>query len=609
MNFTTITFQRLLSLSLSLLIYISVLGQKKAEKGFIIGANSSGLYGNSIDEEDTILGDNTLFPNQLGENRLGYNVGFYINKKFKKKLAYQQELCLSLRGIYNQYEEVNANLNYITSSHFINLFPESKLSFLSGLEASLLQEQENWGEISIAEYDVGVVVGVSYKLPLTGVSITARYAHGFTNATSVDLLESSRSYRNRTINFALKYEPFVNRRLYKNKPPQLVIEDIAFSAPNNTINANEDSEVTFKLNNTGLGMAEGVQAFVTISGEVNGISVTNKIKIDKINPNKSGEVVIPITSSRKTKTGHIEMVIDVIEPNGFHPENSPIKITIPTQEFLSPMIEIVDYDAPEKWEAGEPIKLEIILQNTGQGIAYDIEIEVSTNKMIFQDPNESKKIKKILPGGSKSFIYNFMIPRDYAKSDVKVSVELNESYGDYSMNWEETFDFKTASEPDNQIVLEGTESREEIDIIIASMPNEISFNSFAREVPVKRIFVVANPANDCNGDIQDGQDIANIVESLLLGEYDILERRYFEEILNEQQLAASGLVFEEKAVELGCNAGSQGILFTEVGCLGGEATINLKLVGCQTSEIYWSCVGIEASPIEVINRIKLELAK
>ena len=609
MNFNTITFRHLLLLSSSLVLYTSILGQNKAEKGFVIGVNNTGLYGNSINDEDPILSDNTLFPNQLGENRLGYNVGFYINKKFKKKLAYQQELSLSLRGIYNQYEEVNANLDYITSSHFINLFPKSKLSFLSGIEASILHDQENWGYLSIAEYDIGAVGGVSYKLPLTGLSVSARYAYGLNNVTSVHLLDNSRGYRNRTINFALNYEPFVNRRLYKNKPPQLIIEEVIFTDPNNTINANETTEVTFKLKNSGLGIAEGLQAFISVRGDVNAISVPNKIRIEKINPNKTGTVNIPITSSRKTKTGNIELEIDVVEPNGFHPENTPIKITIPTQEFMSPMIEIVDFDAPKKWKAGEPIVLEISLQNTGQGVAYDVELDMTTSKMIFQDPNEKKYIKKLLPGQGFSFKYKFMVPRDYNKSEVKVSANINESYGDYSRNWQHSFEFKSTTTSDNEIVLKGTETYEEIDIQIASLPNEITFNSFDRDIPVERIFVVAKPANNCNGDVQDGQDIANLVESLLLGEYDILERRYFEEVLNEQRLAASGLLIEETAVELGCNAGSQGIIFTEVGCLNGEETINIKLVGCQTSEIYWSCVGIDASPIEVINRIKLELAK
>ena len=602
-------YHKLILISIALLTHLFVLGQGKAEKGFVIGVNNTSLHGASIDGQDSLLNNISLFPNKLGESTTGFNLGFYLNKKFKDKLAYQLELSYSKRGMYNNYENLKANLDYLTSSHFINVFPESELSFLLGVEASLLQNQENWGELSIGEYDVGGVGGVSYKLPLTGVSISARYSHGFANVTSVDLLGSSRNYRNRTFNIALQYEPFVNRRLYKNKPPLLVVEDISFSDPNNTINANEDSELTFSLKNTGLGTAEGVQAFVTLSGETNGISVTKKINIDKIKPNKSGKVTVTIKSSRKTKTGTLNVVINIVEPNGFHPENSPAKISISTQEFLAPMIEIVDYETPKKWNSGEPVRLKILVQNTGQGVAKDIRLDLSTHKMIFQDPKESKLIKKLLPGELISFVYDFMIPRDYDKSDVNISAVISESYGDYSKNWQETFVFKSNSSSTNEIVFESTEEVEEIDIQRASMPNEITFNKFDREVLIERIFVVANPAEDCEGNIQKGQDIANIVESLLLGEYDILERRYFEQILNEQQLAASGLLLEEKAVELGCNAGSQGILFTEVGCLGGEATINLKLVGCQTSEIYWSCVGIDASPIEVINRIKLELAK
>ena len=600
---------KLILISLSLLTYTAVLGQGKAEKGVIIGVNNTSLHGTSVDGQDPILGDATLFPNQLGQSKTGYNLGFYLNKKIKDKFSYQLELGFSNRGLYNNYEDLNANINYLTSSHFLHLFPESKLSFLLGLEASLLQGHENWGELNVSEYDVGGVGGVSFKLPLTGISLTARYSHGFSNVTSVDLLGSSRNYRNRTFNIALQYEPFVNRRLYKNKPPLLVIEDINFSDPNSTINANEESEVTFSLKNTGLGMAEGVQVFVAISGETNGLSVPKKINIDKIKPNKSGKVTVPIKSSRKTKTGNLVVVIEVVEPNGFHPENSPAKITLPTQEFLAPMIEIVDHEAPEKWKAGEPVRLEILVQNTGQGVARDIRLDLSTHKMIFQDPNEIKYINKLLPGTSSSFVYDFMIPRDYDKSDVKISAEISESYGDYSKNWQETFVFNSKAASSNEIVFEATEEVEEINIDRASMPNEITFNKFDREFPIERIFVVANPSEDCDGNIQDGQDVANITESLLLGEYDVLERRYFEQILDEQKLAASGLLLEETAVELGCNAGSQGILFTEVGCLGGEKTINLKLVGCQTSEIYWSCVGIDASPIEVINRIKLELAK
>ena len=137
----------------------------------------------------------------------------------------------------------------------------------------------------------------------------------------------------------------------------------------------------------------------------------------------------------------------------------------------------------------------------------------------------------------------------------------------------------------------------------------IQFNEFDREFPIERIFLVANKGEDCSGNTQDGEDIALLAETILLGEYDILERKHFEQVLDEQRLAASGLLLEETAVELGCNAGSQGIIFTEVGCLSGQTTINLKLVGCQTSEIYWSCIGIGSTPLETLEKVKQELSK
>lgn len=139
--------------------------------------------------------------------------------------------------------------------------------------------------------------------------------------------------------------------------------------------------------------------------------------------------------------------------------------------------------------------------------------------------------------------------------------------------------------------------------------DSIKFNGFDRVTSIDRIFVVAIEGQDCLDNIHDGQDIALLAESLLLGEYEILERRYFEQILEEQRLSASGLLNEKTAVELGLNAGSQGILFTEVGCLDGIRTINLKLVDCQTSEIYWSCIGIGTTPLETVQKVKEELSK
>ena len=137
---------------------------------------------------------------------------------------------------------------------------------------------------------------------------------------------------------------------------------------------------------------------------------------------------------------------------------------------------------------------------------------------------------------------------------------------------------------------------------------QVIFNDFDRISPIERVFIVANTGIDCSGKTDDGQNISNLTESILLGSYDILERRHFEQILDEQKLAASGILLEKTTIELGCNAGSQGIVFTEVGCLDGLKTINIKLVGCESSEIYWSCVGIGVSALETLNKITQSLS-
>jgi parvulin-like peptidyl-prolyl isomerase len=138
---------------------------------------------------------------------------------------------------------------------------------------------------------------------------------------------------------------------------------------------------------------------------------------------------------------------------------------------------------------------------------------------------------------------------------------------------------------------------------------KIHFNSHVRNKNIERIFVHVNKGKDCLNNIRDGQEIALLTESLLLGTYDILERRHLNKILEEQKLSASGLLNEETTIELGLNEGAQAILFIEISCLNGEEAINLKLVGCQSSELFWSCTGIGLSPLETILKIKDELAQ
>jgi len=43
--------------------------------------------------------------------------------------------------------------------------------------------------------------------------------------------------------------------------------------------------------------------------------------------------------------------------------------------------------------------------------------------------------------------------------------------------------------------------------------------------------------------------------------------------------------------------------------LTGQEVIQLKLVDCQTSELYWSATGINATTEEVLDKVREELTK
>ena len=151
---------------------------------------------------------------------------------------------------------------------------------------------------------------------------------------------------------------------------------------------------------------------------------------------------------------------------------------------------------------------------------------------------------------------------------------------------------------------------EELDVSQNSESSQnIMFSSFNRDSKIEIIFILPVEGKDCEGNISSSQNIASLTESLLLGKYDILDRRQFEQVADEHKPAATGLLLQETVIERGCDSGSQGVVFTEVGCLDGQKTINIKLVGCQSSKIYWSCLGINASSLSVINQVIENLSK
>lgn len=408
----------------------------------------------------------------------------------------------------------------------------------------------------------------------------------------------------------------------ENLPPILVIEESSLTlndtstlianSSNNAIDAFEIFDVSMNVTNTGPGCGRDLALDIHINGDTSGLSWISPLFIDDIPPGETIEVHYPFKSGENTKDGSINIAFEIIDPKGFNSDVT--SIIAETRQFKSPKVEISDWSAePRIWKPNSTIGLDVMIQNTGFGTAEAVEVKLQTPDLVnCYSSNTSISYEYLEPGESQLIHYDFLIPRTFNNQQVQVSLEITEKHGEYGLVWNQDFPFQSTSKA-NSVIIQAEESVQRSTIELASINkknssnSDIQFNQVPKDVIVETVAVVPVDGKDCSGQTISGQDIASFTEGSLLGLYNVVERRNLERVLDEQRLALSGVLYEKSAVEAGCNVGAQGIIFTEYGCLTGQETIQLKLVDCQTSELYWSATGVNATAQETLDKVRQEL--
>lgn len=140
--------------------------------------------------------------------------------------------------------------------------------------------------------------------------------------------------------------------------------------------------------------------------------------------------------------------------------------------------------------------------------------------------------------------------------------------------------------------------------------NNIRIRTSNEASSISKVAVIGKASTLCDGSTDDGQGLAEVVEGELLGIYGVVERKHLEEILDEQKLALSGLLFEDSDLaQAGCLAGAQGTVLVSYGCLQGKTKLQVKLVDCSTSDLYWSATGFDVSEFDLLGALRMELGK
>lgn len=223
-------------------------------------------------------------------------------------------------------------------------------------------------------------------------------------------------------------------------PPVLEVVDgsLKFNDANGNmvINANETSNITMTIRNVGRGTAYGCKAQISAEGTTNGLTY-NSQTMPTLQAGQSCDLNFPIFSSMYTANGDVHFTIAVIEPNGFGTD--PVQLSVKTHQFDAPFVEIVSYKLSSNASSGKlqkktPFTMQLLLQNTDQGVAKNVTMEfVIPENMFLLDGNTYMNFATLQPNEKKTITLELQ-SNAFVPDELNLDIALSESYGKYAKN-------------------------------------------------------------------------------------------------------------------------------------------------------------------------------
>lgn len=205
---------------------------------------------------------------------------------------------------------------------------------------------------------------------------------------------------------------------------------------NGVIDANEQCKIRFQISNTGRGDGYGCVAKTALSGALEGLSVPD-VALPVILTGSYCWVDVPIYASNNTQTGEVTLSIVVEEPSGFGTEE--IKSTIGTSKLKTPYINVVSYkvlgSSTGTLEKRKPFTLQVIVQNTDQGTAHNVNVDVELPQNVSRLGGDIAhfNIETLKAGESRTLEYELIANQEAAEL-MNIQIALSEKQGKYAEN-------------------------------------------------------------------------------------------------------------------------------------------------------------------------------
>jgi hypothetical protein len=198
-------------------------------------------------------------------------------------------------------------------------------------------------------------------------------------------------YAQKTISRRSKAMKFNMEEKYERGLPPNLWCDLNYEDANGNgiLEVEENSNLYLKITNKGKGLAQDL--LITIKDNHNDpeFYIEDKIHIPYIYPGKSFDIVIPIKAGFNLQTTEHKLEINVTEHFGYDMDKAYLILNClgyQKPKLVFSGLEVIDYgegtmarQQDNLLQAGEQVKIKIIIQNTGQNIATNTKYKITTN--------------------------------------------------------------------------------------------------------------------------------------------------------------------------------------------------------------------------------------
>lgn len=267
----------------------------------------------------------------------------------------------------------------------------------------------------------------------------------------------------------------------KSLPPVLEITKFSFEDANfNTkIDAQEVCYLTFTVINKGKGSARSLNAVLKLNTAISDLNFNAITPLGNIRPNTIQEFKIPIRGGFTINNGQADFTLSFDEAMGMVPE--PISYKIPTKAFDSPNVIVADYKIYSEQGTlakGKPIKLELVIQNIGQGIAEQITVEAKYPEWVNSNQeNDRFSFEQLIPGESKQLVFEYIISPKFNSLEIEIPIALTEhKYKRYAQGKTIVSKVNAQTQTAKQLVIQNSNNNTKVDIKRASLNSDVDQN-------------------------------------------------------------------------------------------------------------------------------------